>query len=193
MTSELCERVIACQQVLLEDASVFSIQWSVFPHRLVATLTPDDLLKRYLAFIRSLTADIVRPLDMPEGIELRLLGSGPSLISFQPPVIEGNSLALRIRGGVLVQPRQRDNGVLRFEAEETAEGTRVALRLSGYHPLILGGPSPSFFRRWFYRFTQAAIHRVVTVRFLALLHRELAGTAGRVRMVGVRVQEGWPV
>jgi len=193
IASALCDQEIACQQVLLEDATVFSIQWSVFPGRLAAALTPEELLKRYLACIRRCTATIVRPRGMPEGIELRLLGSGPSLISFLPPVIKGKSLVLRIRGGLLVQPLQRDRGEVRFEIEKTPEGTRVALRLSGYCPLILGGPSPSIVRCWLYRLTQAAIHRLVTVRFLTLLYRELAGSVARVRLVGVRVHDGWPV
>ena len=193
MPAALRDQEIACQQVLLEDATVFSIQWSVFPGRLAAALAPEELLKRYLDCIRSSTATIVRPRETQDGIELRLLGSGPSLISFLPPVIEGKSLVVRIRGGLLVQPRQQDRGELRFGVEKSTEGTRVALRLSGYCPLILGGPSPSLLRRWFYRLTQAAIHRLVTVRFLTLLHRELAGQTARVRMVGVRVRDGWPV
>lgn len=99
MTSERCDREIACQQVMREDASVLSIQWSIFPGRLAAALAVEHLLKRYLACIRSFTATIVRPRVMPTGIELRHFGSGSSLISFHPPVIEGNSLALRVRGG----------------------------------------------------------------------------------------------
>ena len=102
IASALCDQEIACQQVLLEDATVFSSQWSVFPGRLAAALAPEELLKRYLACIRNCTATIIRPSDMPEGIELRLLGSDLSLISFFPPVIEGKSLVVRIRGSATV-------------------------------------------------------------------------------------------
>jgi len=38
---------IACQQVLVEDGAVFSIQWSIFPHAIVAGLTSGTLSKRY--------------------------------------------------------------------------------------------------------------------------------------------------
>jgi hypothetical protein len=187
------QQEIACQQVLIEDSSVFSIQWSVFPAPLAARFTPEMLLNRYLAYIRRCTATIIRPHCSASGIRLRLLGSRWSLISFRPPAEEQQTMVLRICGGILVQPGHRERGELRFGIKEEPDGIRVSLELSGYCPLILGSPSPSPFRRLFYRFSQAAIHRLVTVRFLALLYRELAGSTARVRVVGVKVRDGRPV
>jgi hypothetical protein len=184
---------IACQQVLLEDSSVFSIQWSVFPALLAARLTPEMLLNRYLAYIRGCTATIVRPHISASGIQFRLSGSRWSLISFQAPAIEQQAVVLRIRGGMLVQPGRRDRGELRLAVNEEPDGIRVSLELSGYCPLILGNPSPSTFRRLLYRHSQAAIHRLVTVRFLALLYRELTGSAPRVRVIDVKARNGQPV
>jgi hypothetical protein len=184
---------IACQQVLVEDSSVFSIQWSVFPAPLAARLTPEMLLNRYLAYIRRCTATIIRPYFSASDIRFRLLGSRWSLISFRAPDEEQQAVVLRICGGLLVQPGHCERGELRFGIKEEPDGIRVSLELSGYCPLILGTPSPSTFRRLLYRLSQAAIHRLVTVRFLALIYRELAGSAARVRVVDVKVRAGRPV
>ncbi|MBK5273988.1 MAG: hypothetical protein JJE30_02900 [Desulfuromonadales bacterium] len=184
---------IACQQVLVEDSSVFSIQWSLFPAEIAARLTPRHLLDRYLIHIRSCTFSAIRPFESSTGIEFRLLGSRLSLISFLPPEVGDGSITLHIRGGLLVQPHQCRRGELRFAVEQTSRGATVSLQLSDYCPLILGGTSPSFLRRWLYRLTQAALHRRVTIRFLAGLYRELAGSSAPVRVVPARIREGRPV
>jgi hypothetical protein len=186
---------IACQQVLVEDASVFSLQWSVFPSSIATGLTPDILRKRYLDYIRSCTATLIRPATSGKGVEFRLFSSRISLISFLPPANDpdtGTSI-LRICGGVLVQPRQCDRGELRFSVEQVTGGVKVSLLLCDFCPLILGGPSPSYVRFQLYRFTQAFIHRLVTVRFLTLLYRNLAGSSAPVRLVKTKERKGRPV
>jgi len=105
----------------------------------------------------------------------------------------GSSALMHVSGGLLVQPRECDRGELLFNVEKVDGGVRVSLQLSDFCPLILGGPSPSFVRRWLYRLTQAAIHRLVTVRFLALLYRSLGGTATEIRIVRASVRSGRPV
>jgi hypothetical protein len=184
---------IACQQVLVEDSSVFSVQWSTFPVQIAAGLTPRHLLDRYLAYLRRSTFSIIRPSESATGFELRLLGSRLSLISFLPPEEGGQSLTLRICGGLLVQPHQCDRGELRFTVEPTPGGVKASLQLSDYCPLILGSSAPSAVRRWLYRLTQAAIHRLVTIRFLMLLYRDLAGSSAPVRVVSVNVRDGLPL
>jgi len=193
MSSKSSHQEISCQQVLVDDASVFSVQWSIFPVGICDSLAPENLLSRYLNYIRSCTFSIIRPLRTEIGIEFRLLGSRLSLISFLPACIEGEEAVLRICGGFLVQPRQCHRGELRFMVDPQPEGVHVSLQLSDFCPLILGSPNPSRVRFWLYRFTQAAIHRLVTVRFLALLYRDLAGSSARVKVVGVHVREGRPV
>lgn len=179
----------------MEDSSVFSIQFSVFPRTIAVGLTPEILLTRYLDYIRACTATIIRPKTTVEGVEFRLLSGRTSLISFLPVVRDNttNSAILHICGGVLVQPRQCRRGELRFGVEDNGEGVKVSLQLSDFCPLILGGPSPCFVRRWLYRLTQAAIHRLVTVRFLILLYRDLAGASAPVRLISARVRDGRPV
>jgi hypothetical protein len=184
---------IACQQVLVEDSSVFSVQWSIFPAQIAAGLTPRSLLERYLAYIRRATLSTIRPSESATGIEFRLLGSHMSLISFLPPEAGETSLTLRICGGLLVQSRQCDRGEMCFSVAPTPGGFKVSLQLSEYCPLILGSSTPSPLRRWLYRLTQAAIHRLVTIRFLMLLYRDLAGSAAPAQVVNVNVREGRPV
>jgi len=186
-------REIACQQVLLEDGSLFSIQWSVCPSPLATHCTPGMLLSRYLSHIRRYTAAIVRPHCSSSGIRFCLFGSRWSLLDFRPPVIGGQTVVLRICGGMLVQRERSEQGELCFSISEEPEGTRISLELSGYYPLLLGTPSPSLFRCLLYRFSQAALHRLVTVRFLTLLCRELSGSSSRIRVVGVTVREGKPI
>src|SRR4051794_18321634 len=187
------EQEIACQQVLLEDGSVFSIQWSIFPARLAGIISPQFLLECYLDYIRKLTATLIRPQFVPEGVEFRLLNTRISLLSFQHPSIEDRAVVLRISGGILVQPRQCERGELRFQVEEGLEGLKVLLELDEFCPLILGSSSPSFLRRWAYSLTQAYIHKIVTVRFLAMLYRDMIGQKIPVRVVKVKVREGRPV
>lgn len=181
---------IACQQVLQEDSSVFSIQWTDLPSELAGELTPPCLLERYLEAIRRMTWGLIRPKETDDGIAFCLLGR-LALLRFLKPEPEGDWLALRICGGLLVQRDQCERGELAFRCEPLPDGpVRVTLRLSDYCPLLLGSQRPSVVRRWLYRLTQAALHRLVTVRFLALLYRELGGDLRRVETVQVQVREG---
>jgi hypothetical protein len=184
---------IGCQQVLVEDSSVFSVQWSLFPARMAAGLTPRHLLDRYLDHIRRATLSTIRPFVSADGIEFRLLGSRLNLISFLPPEKGDGSVTLRICGGLLVQRHQCNRGELQFSVASAPEGVKVSLQLSDYCPLILGSSAPSTLRRWLYRLTQAAIHRLVTIRFLVMLYRDLAGSSAPVRVVKINVRNGRPV
>ncbi len=181
---------IACQQVLQEDNSVFSIQWTDLPIELCAGMTPRRLLDIYMQAIKRMTLGIIQPEERTTGVDFLLFGKFP-LLCFLPPVPETGGLALRICGGLLVQRDQCDRGELFFQCENLGNGAvRISLRLSDYCPLLLGSQTPSVLRRWLYRLTQAAVHRLVTVRFLALLYRRLGGKARRVERIRVKVVEG---
>lgn len=181
---------IACQQVLEEDNSVFSIQWTDLPAELAQGMTPEMLLERYLTAIRRMTGGLIQPRQTAESVAFLLFGRFP-LLCFLPPEPEHTGLALRICGGLLVQKDQCDRGELLFQCEPLPDNAvRISLRLSDYCPLLLGSLRPSIIRRWLYRLTQAALHRLVTIRFLAVLYRELGGKARRVEKVRVQVREG---
>ena len=178
-------REIACAQVLQKELSVLSVQWTVLPAESATGITPAILLDKYLRHIHRFTLGIVRPRQSEDGIEFRLF-LGPVLLRFHQGGTGEGRLTLAINGGILVQPRSCDRGELTFGCEPVPGGTRILLELSDYCPLILGGPAPSRPRKFLYRFTQAAIHRLVTVRFLVRLHSELAGRRVCCRVVKIR-------
>ncbi|WP_432821845.1 hypothetical protein [Trichloromonas sp.] len=184
---------IACQQVLQQDASVFSIQWMDLPSQLATGLTPELLLQKYLDHIRRFTGTLVRPVQLGRAVEFRFWHSRKCLLRFDASEADGTSLALRIDGGLLVQQAFCRQGELVFSCEPKDGLVRVGLQLSDYCPLLLGSRTPSLVHKWFYRLTQAAIHKVVTVRFLTRLYRERAGQDACCRVVRVRVREGDPL
>ncbi len=181
---------IACQQVMVEDSSVFSIQWTDLPVASAGGLSAPVLLDRYLYYLRKYTLTLIRPVKLESGIEFRLMTSDLCLIRFLPPSYTEDFVTLRICGGFLVQPHQCVRGEFHFGVESFPEHVRVSLQLTDFCPLILGSPAPSWTRFWLYRLTQAAIHRLVTVRFLTSLYHELVDSSGRVRIVNVAVRAG---
>lgn len=178
---------IACAQVLQKETSVLSVQWTVLPSS--AGMTPQLLLDRYLDHIRRYTAGLIRPVRTAEGVAFRLAGGRVDLLVFRGPFREGGNLSLAICGGALVDRNSCDRGELTFGCEEVGGGTRVQLRLADYCPLLLG-TSPGKWRKGLYRLTQAAIHRLVTVRFLVRLQREAAGRRVCCRVVKIPGIEG---
>lgn len=187
---EIDAEQIACQQILEADHSVFSIQWIVIPGALPQSFSSATLLELYLNYIKRCTAGIIRPVQTAAGVEFRLLAGPLSLMQFLPPRqsraanLEGT--ILNIAGGLLVDKHECDRGQLEFIVEQTITGNRLTLKLSDYCPLLLGSRHPSRWRKWLYRFTQAYIHKIVTVNFLARVYRQCTGkrlNRGVVHMV----------
>lgn len=178
---------VACQQVLVDEASIFSTQWMTIPREHAETITPQYLFDKYLKYLRKATLSLVRPTLTADGIDFRLLSTSVSILSFTEPELSegGHSLTLRIRGGALVQTDQCRRGHLCFIAQPEGEHVKIMLRLSDYCPLLLGGPRPSKLRRWLYRMTQAYIHKKVTISFLARIYTEIAGKDACIRVVRV--------
>jgi len=185
---------IACQQVLLQDASVYSVQWLVIPDRSGGTLTAQALLESYLKLIGEWTCSLIRPAASAEGIEFRLLGTSLVLLGFDPPEYlsgpETEAVRLRINGGVLVQERGNGRGMFSLSSRREAGGLRIEVLLSDYCAQLLGSARPSPARRLLYRMTQAWIHKAVTVSYLTRWCRELTGEPPRVRVKKVQVREG---
>lgn len=189
MALSVCHEV-ACQQVLTAEGTVFSIQWTIFPPEVAPGLTATALLERYLTHIRRFTLSIVRPHVAPEGVFFQLAGTKWSLLTFLPVEAEGDRVRLRISGGFLVQREECRSGEISFSVEPVPTGSRAAVTLRDFCPLLLGSRRPSLLRKWLYRLTQAYIHRLVTVGFLARLSRELLGRGRCVRVVDVHVRDG---
>ena len=185
---------IACQQVLVPDGSVFSVQWLAFPERCAQLITAPMLFERYLRLIRDCTFSLIRPAVTGEGVEFRLGNTPLALLRFSPPRQasreEGEEVEMVISGGVLVQARERHCGRFSFAMERREGEVRVTVQLVDFCPLILGSRTPSLMHRLAYRLTQAYIHKLVTVRYLSTLYRELTGERVPSRVRAARVREG---
>lgn len=201
---------IGFQQILMRDGSVYSVQWIDLPERLREEVAPPLLLQRYFRLIRDFTCSIIRPTVTETGVEFRLLSSRLALLSFGPPQYrklagagcltersclspsaEGEAADLFINGGVLVQSGHCDRG--KFSVMVTngpAGGLRITVELSDFCPLLLKSTTPSWPLKTLYRLTQAYIHKVVTVKYLITLYRELTGEKVRGRIEKVQILEG---
>lgn len=185
---------IAFQQILEEDHSVFSLQMVVIPPGEYPQITSAELLRLYLAYIKRFTLGLIRPEETPEGIQFRLAGTERAIIQFSQPLTEkygeSQKTTIRICGGILVQPKECDRGQLDFMIEAVPAGTRVTLKLSDYCPLLLGNSRPSCWRKWFYRLTQAYLHKIVTIRFIAMVYRKITGSRLSREVISIAVRQG---
>jgi hypothetical protein len=185
---------IFCQQVLAQDSSVFSIQWTVFPAQHSKTLSPDFIMGKYLSFVRRFTLSMARPVLTANGPEFRLFSTKIHLLAFAPPIYSDaggtGSVTLHICGGHFVQRDQCNRGRFSFMTEKIDGGIKVTVQLADYHPRLLGSLTPCRYRKLLYRLTQAWIHKIVTVRFLSNLYRELEGENTSFCVVKVHVRSG---
>ncbi|MDD2366668.1 MAG: hypothetical protein PHN84_10945 [Desulfuromonadaceae bacterium] len=185
---------IAFQQILESNHSVFSIQSIVIPFGTYGKLTSTELLTMYLEYIRQSTLGLIQPEKSSDGIIFRLNWTDAAVIKFSPELFaeDGNSqkTTLCISGGVLVQPKECYRGQLDFIVESATGGIRATLKLSDYCPLILGSSQPSAWRRWLYRLTQAYLHKIVTIRFLAMVYRKTTGKRLTKNIVRISVRRG---
>jgi hypothetical protein len=179
------ERTIEFHQVLKTDGTVHSHQWIVLPATCVPGLSVEDIVSRYLTFLRFCTLGLVNPERNADGITLRFLGL--PLIRLYLPVVTRNETAthadLFINGGLLVQRDSCTKGQLRFTIISAPEQMRIEIRLSDYCPLFLGSHTPTRFRKWLYHITQASLHKLVTIRFMANLYSDLTGVKSPFNVV----------
>jgi hypothetical protein len=168
---------IVCNEIIIEDHSVFSRQWIRITHFDQNLLTPAFLVKKYMAFIRRFTLSIIRPVQSDRKTTFTLFGSSFPLLIFSGPEFSEDDLsqtaALRIEGGFLVQRNECGKGLFSFIIENAKEGIQIAVQVCDYCPLLLGGRKPSYIRKWAYRCTQALIHKIAVSRFLYHMCREL--------------------
>lgn len=161
---------IASKDFIKGDSSVVSRQWVKLPAG-GALPTPEQMLEKYLAFLRRYTLSLVRPVEVASGIEFRLAGLHRPLLLFAPPERslngESRSTVLRIQGGLLVQKCECGRGMLTFIVSPGADEVELAVQVADYCPLLLGSAKSSRLRSLLYRSTQAIVHRLITVRFLA--------------------------
>ena len=145
------EGTIEFHQVLKTDGTVHSHQRVFLPAACSPDLVVEDIVVRYLAFLRSCSRRLVNPELNADGIALRLLGL--PLICLSLPVVTRSETAthadLFINGGLLVQRDSCSRGQLRFSIFTTPEQIRIEIRLSDYCPLLLGPTPPHVFESGF--------------------------------------------
>lgn len=188
------ELQIACQQILLPDASVFSVQWVDLPLFPGSGIGARQLLEQYFEVIRRCTLGFVRPAENADGVHFRVLSTRFALLSFEPARYEAGdeleAVHLCIAGGLLVQAGECGRGMFSLLEQRRPDGVRVTVELSDYCPLLLGSSTPSRLRKLLYGLTQSYFHKVVTVKYLSHLYRFLTGTKQRARVKKVQVRQG---
>lgn len=185
---------ISCQQVLLPDGTVYSVQWLEVPGCEAEQVTPRLLLERYLGLVRRFTCNLVRPVLDGDGIRFRLVGTSLALLRFAPPEYLGleraQTVRLRSIGGLLVRRGEPGRGEFSFLLGREKGVVRVTVQLYYCRPLLLGGGRPTRLRRFIFSATQGFVHRLISARFLSELYRELTGGEARLGVKRVRAREG---
>ncbi|MBJ6799351.1 hypothetical protein [Geomonas propionica] len=188
------ELEISCQQILLPDSSVYSVQWIDLPLEAALRANPAFLLQHYFKVVRRCTLGLITPVLEPYGVEFRVTGTRRALLAFSAARFEDDqgmqAVHLCISGGILVQPGECDSGMFSLLTTIGADHGRVTVQLSDYCPLLLGSRNPSRLRKLCYGMTQSFFHKVVTIRYLASLFRELCGVKARVAVRNVVVRQG---
>ena len=166
----------------------------MLPAAVSGSISSGELLRFYLEYVARFTLGMIRVAESAAGIEFNLAAGGLVLIRFAAPLHElagdTEKTILQISGGFLVQPKECDRGQLEFIVEKRAAGSRLTLQLADFCPLLLGSSNPSLLRKWLYRLTQAYIHKVITVRFLRLVYRQLTGRKPPEKTVMIVVRKG---
>jgi hypothetical protein len=185
---------IKYQQVLQQDGSVFSVQWLDFPESSAKAITAPRVLDRYLQYVRKITLSLIRPTLAANGVQFRLAGSSWAVLSFAPPeLVTGDGweeVRMLINGGFMAMQGGCQWGVFSVFAERTDEGRRVKVQLSEFCPMLMGKAAKSRLRKQLYKYTQAYVHKVVTVSFLSRLYRDITGVKAQHTVDEVKVREG---
>ncbi len=185
---------ISCQQVLEEDGSFYSVQWADLPKTPGKELDCREVAQRYYRLLRRANLSLVRVAESETGAVFELWPLGHALLRFEKAVPDadekGDTVALKISGGSLVQSGYQNRGELLFRVEECAGRQRVTLQLSGFFPRLLGNPPPSPMRRRFYSLTMGAFHKFLSIRFIRSLVRDAMGQAAAWKLDRVVVRGG---
>lgn len=181
-------------QIIEQPESASAPDGSVGSKQVADVVVPGDELERiwkpeylerlaatYWRFLRRVSLGILRVIYTPHSREIVALTRPFVLLRFKAPEyeIEGNhaSVTWPIDRGFLVAPAGRGKGFLRITVERREdppgpeETVRVSSEVSNFYPLLAGWGWFSKIGRHVYRFTQLAIHVVVTHAFLRSLAR----------------------
>ena len=128
--------------------------------------------ERYWREVERATHGVVRARRTANGVQLRLLGRGPALLSFATPKLEADEHSLRcsfpISGGLLAR---RPAGELTFAQ---LDGDRVELRsaIRGFYPALAAHEGRRDWTGALYNSVQSRIHVAISRRYFARLSAE---------------------
>ena len=141
----------------------------------------ERLAATYWRFLRRISLGLLRVLYTPSSREVVLLTRPFVLLRFRAPEYDTGgrtaSVTWPIDKGLLVAPSGRGKGYLRIGVERREEPpgpeetVRVSSEVANFYPMIAGWGWFSKVGRYLYRYTQLAIHVVVTRAFLRSLAR----------------------
>ena len=170
-----------------DDGSVSSRQVAdvVLPGEELERIWKPEYLERlaatYWRFLRRVSLGILRVLYTPTSREIVVFSRPFVLLRFKAPVyeVEGPqaSVTWPIDKGLLVAPAGRGKGFLRITVARREdppgpeETVRVSSEVSNFYPMLAGWGWFSKIGRYLYRYTQLAVHVVVTHAFLRSLAR----------------------
>lgn len=181
-------------QIIDEPQGASSPDGSVSSKQVADVVVPGEELERiwkpeylerlaatYWRFLRRVSLGILRVLYTPTSREIVAIGRPLVLLRFRAPEYETDgdraSVTWPIDKGFLVAPAGRGKGFLRITVERREdppgpeETVRVSSEVSNFYPMLAGWGWFSKIGRYVYRFTQLAIHVVVTHAFLRSLAR----------------------
>jgi hypothetical protein len=130
--------------------------------------------ERYWQEVRRATYGLVRVREA-DGVELRLLGRGPILISFGSPVLEASPVGVRcsfpISGGLLTR---RAAGEISF-AQLDGDPIEVRSAIRGFYPALAAHEGRRDWTGALYTSVQSRIHVAISRRYFARLAKGAGG------------------
>jgi hypothetical protein len=130
--------------------------------------------ERYWLEVRRATFGLVRARRGAQGVELKVLGRRPALLSFAAPVLEAEAGSIRctfpISGGLLTR---RAAGELSFAQ---LDGDRIELRsaIRGFYPALAAHEGRRDWTGALYNLVQSRIHVAISRRYFTRLAAEEA-------------------
>jgi hypothetical protein len=140
----------------------------------------ERLARTYWHFLTKISLGILRVRYGPDSRAIVVLTRPFTLLQFHAPQYEktacGGTVTWPIKKGLLVAPQGRGKGHLRLEIEHIAKPSpegevtiRVSSEVGNFYPLLAGWGWFNKIGRFVYKWTQLAIHVVVTNAFLESL------------------------
>jgi hypothetical protein len=156
------------------EAGAIESEESVVVPRPVVAGSPEGARRLgdvYWSEVEAFTRGLVRARRRHGGIELALLGRGPSLLRIGAPLVAaGDVVSCRyaIEGGLLARAPA---GEISF-AQSGAEPTVLRAAITGFFPRLAARPGRPLWTGAVYAHAQARLHVAVSRRYFARLIRE---------------------